>query len=99
MIRQSALLLPAKLPTCTRREGLVVGLKIKDVSKGFSDDLADVVAAHPVFEHHAPGAMVIIETRWKYLQYWTEYNHNQIHLLHAYCNLYVNSLQSHFIEA
>ena len=29
----------------------------------FSDDLADVVAAHPVFEHHASGAMVIIETR------------------------------------
>ena len=41
----------------------------------FSDDLADVVAAHPVFEHHAPGAMVIIETRWILVA--TDYNHQK----------------------
>jgi len=37
--------------------------KVAAMYKVFSDDLADLVAAHPVFEHHAPGAMVIIETR------------------------------------
>jgi len=36
--------------------------KVAAMYKVFSD-LGDVITAHPVFTHHAPGAMVIIETR------------------------------------
>jgi len=46
-----------------QEECFALARKVANMYKVFSDDLADVVAAHPVFEHHAPGAMVIIETR------------------------------------
>ena len=54
--------LASKVAAMYKVSGYLVDIWMKMFSQVFSD-VGSVVAAHPVYEHHAPGAMVIIETR------------------------------------